>query len=436
MNLRNSFVNKKIFYIFLVILCFIFSFLFLLFIQPVVGDAIWNYGFSYNITNGMIPYKDFNLVITPLYSFLGSFFVKLFGNYLFSLHILSSLLITIMMVLLFNTIRWKSLILWPMVVFFAIPSYNLLSLFWVILILYLVYMKKDNDLVLGLVIGLLFLTKQNVGICLLIPGLYYSRSKVKYLLSFILPILLMLLYLISNNALYNFIDYCFLGLFEFSEENKLLGIQVIFEILILLFLFYKLVVNKFKTKEVFYILMFQVMAYPIFDAYHLCIALVPVVYYFIKDLKSIHIEIIWFCFVWLLFLFVTPYEIDVHYEKDFLFLTKNIGINLTEVESMIRKYTSNGEDYYFIGNAYPIKLYMGEKINKFDLLNNGNMGYNGSAKYIDEIDDNCRSNKCIFFVELNALNSKGAQLSKEIFNYVIDNYEKIDEYKNIGVYTD
>ena len=36
-------------------------------------DGLWNYGFSYAINLGEIPYNDFNMVVTPLYSFLFSF---------------------------------------------------------------------------------------------------------------------------------------------------------------------------------------------------------------------------------------------------------------------------------------------------------------------------------------------------------------------------
>ena len=51
----------------------------------------------YNINAGLIPYRDFNMVVTPLYSFIGAIFLKIFGNYLFSLHILDAILTGIMM---------------------------------------------------------------------------------------------------------------------------------------------------------------------------------------------------------------------------------------------------------------------------------------------------------------------------------------------------
>ena len=33
-------------------------------------DEIWNFNFARNIANGLIPYKDFNMVQTPLLPFI------------------------------------------------------------------------------------------------------------------------------------------------------------------------------------------------------------------------------------------------------------------------------------------------------------------------------------------------------------------------------
>ena len=32
----------------------------------ITNDEIWNYGFSYNLAPGLIPYKDFNIIQAPL----------------------------------------------------------------------------------------------------------------------------------------------------------------------------------------------------------------------------------------------------------------------------------------------------------------------------------------------------------------------------------
>ena len=47
------------------------------------NDLIWNYVFSYNIASNLIVYKDFNMVITPLYPFICGLVMKLLGNNFF-----------------------------------------------------------------------------------------------------------------------------------------------------------------------------------------------------------------------------------------------------------------------------------------------------------------------------------------------------------------
>ena len=54
------------------VLIIAFLFLAYLFITMIVNqlqnDEIWSYGFAHNIYKGLIPYKDFNLISTPLYT--------------------------------------------------------------------------------------------------------------------------------------------------------------------------------------------------------------------------------------------------------------------------------------------------------------------------------------------------------------------------------
>ena len=44
-------------------------------------------------------------------------------------------------------------------------------------------------------------------------------------------------------------------------------------------------------------------------------------------------------------------------------------------------------DYIEINTQSSIKLNLDIPINKYDIINNGNMGYNGSKNYIKEIDE-------------------------------------------------
>ena len=59
--------KKNILNIIKYIILFIIFFSFFLFFSSGDADVIWNYGFSHAIRIGEIPYKDFNMIITPLY---------------------------------------------------------------------------------------------------------------------------------------------------------------------------------------------------------------------------------------------------------------------------------------------------------------------------------------------------------------------------------
>ena len=87
------------------LLYFILTLCFSSFLFPLHnGDEIWNYGFSYNISVGLIPYKDFSMLQTPLYFYIGSIFIKIFGSYLISVHVFDAVFISLIMLLLYDMI--------------------------------------------------------------------------------------------------------------------------------------------------------------------------------------------------------------------------------------------------------------------------------------------------------------------------------------------
>ncbi len=94
-------------------------------------------------------------------------------------------------------------------------------------------------------------------------------------------------------------------------------------------------------------------------------------------------------------------------------------------------------DYQFIisPESYFIKLYSNMKINKFDLLLNGNMGYDGSFKTIKRIDNICKSNRCIFYVKKEMLFDDGDQFNIDIYNYPANKYNFIYSNSYFNVYS-
>ena len=43
-------------------------------------DEMWIYNFSRCIANGLLPYKDISMIITPLFSMIGAVILKIFGD--------------------------------------------------------------------------------------------------------------------------------------------------------------------------------------------------------------------------------------------------------------------------------------------------------------------------------------------------------------------
>ena len=107
----------KLLYVLLFILIFVVTFCYTYFISFLNLDEIWNYGFSYNISCGLVPYHDFNMLQTPLLLFLGSIFITIFGNHLWSVHIFNSLLISFMMLVMYKINGKKMFILYPIILY-------------------------------------------------------------------------------------------------------------------------------------------------------------------------------------------------------------------------------------------------------------------------------------------------------------------------------
>lgn len=69
--------NKNLKVIIKYVLLFFTFLIFTLIISPMNIDEIWNYGFSYNIYKGLVPYRDFNMVLTPFYPMFMSLFLHI-----------------------------------------------------------------------------------------------------------------------------------------------------------------------------------------------------------------------------------------------------------------------------------------------------------------------------------------------------------------------
>ena len=438
-------MKKK--YIILFLIVFLLTFIFGFFFYSIYIDEVWNYGFAYSISKGLIPYKDFNMIITPLYPFLLSFFINLFGNYLYSMYIFNSLIASLIFIIMFKKIKYKSLIIYPLVLFIIGLGYNLFAIFLALLIVMLCkYKYKYTNVILGILVSFLFLTKQNIGFVFLIPLFFYSKSFKDFILrlfSFSVPILLFLVYLEFNGALYNFIDYCFLGLFDFASKN-IMYFLIWLWLPIVFYLIYKLFKSKFIDEECMYVLCFQMMAYPLFDIFHFNISFILFIFYFLgkvnlnKFKQSIYV-ILSFLFLICLTIFSFNGFVYGSRKSSFLYmrlLGNNVENGILELEDYVYSnlylFDNDFDNFYIFDDlSYLIKLDMNLQIGKYDLINNGNMGYRGENNIIEKLEEKCSNNSCMFVLPKNEVDN---QINKSILKYVKDNYIKINNINIFDIY--
>lgn len=430
---------KKLYKYITFIILFILFLLFNLIISPLNLDEIWSYGFSYNIANGLIPYKDFNMVITPFYPILMALLLKINHSILF-FHIINVLIPTSILFIAHKLIKEKVFIILPLLIFplnITFPNYNI---FLLLLFIILIYLEKNNksDLIIGLILGLIFLTKHTVGLFLIPVSLYYLKDKKKIfkrLITFLIPVIICIVYLLITNSFNRFIDLCILGLFDFGKGNS--SFNIFFYITILLLVILLLLIKDNKKIDYYYLLTFISICIPLFDLYHVQIYLIAyLIILFMNSNKLFKPKLIGITlFIGLLSIYIIKCNFNIKYYPnklnlfEYKYIGKNSINNTNEVIKYMNKYNNK---VMFIGpNAYYYKLITKERINDLDLINTGNFGYNGSNKLLKKVKD--LDKDYVFFVNKNEI-GYGKQTDQKLIKYIIKNYKKIDEISSYNIY--
>lgn len=439
-------MKKNILTFFKYLSCFLFFLLLFTVIcnDLVPYDFIWNYGFSHAIRIGEIPYLDFNTISTPLYSFIMAFFLLFWDNF-FMFLITQSLLCTLFVSLLFkylNKLAWFILLILSFPLFKAfIGTYNFLAL---ILILFLLILetKKKSDLKIGIVLGLLILTKHSIGGVALITNLLFLKDIKRILkrsFGVFLPCLVFFIYLLLTKSLYKFIDLCFIGLFDFQANNgnifNILGIISI--ILIIL-----LIIKYFKTKDIkiSYVIASYFLAFPLFDFYHFSMFLAIFILYFIKDtnLNEVYIKKLSIIILLIVLTFNILIRIDTYKQLHFLKLNRFEYYLVKDYEKekfhkLLKKYQEK-ENTIIVGNhAMIIDIISNRKITYFDITLKGNYGYKGTEKMITKIDN---LKDVYFFIDMQSLLKclDKTQLDYKLLTTIIKTSKLVDKVDSYNIY--
>ncbi|MBQ8299091.1 MAG: glycosyltransferase family 39 protein [Clostridia bacterium] len=273
-------------------------------------DLTWCFHISQKVANGDLLYSEISTVVTPLYFWFGAIFIKIFGNSLISMNIFGGVVWGIIATTLYNilkiTVDKRNYLFLPLFAIFllrysaviSMTNYNSFAVMWWLIAIFLEIKRelneKDNKEILynvsiGLVLGITFFSKQNIGFFAVVTTgaisifkwILNKKNTIKEILSkmlgFFVVMLVMLIYFIFTNTFSFFIDFCFGGLLEFGTENvkhkfivKYVALAVILTLAIITAIKKK---DKILMIEVMAQIAFCGLSYPLPNDYHVILSL-------------------------------------------------------------------------------------------------------------------------------------------------------------------
>ena len=289
-------------------------------------DEVWVFNSARNIANGLLPYRDFNLVTTPGLPILCGIFLKAFGTEMIVMRVLASILNATIMLYVYKIldileIKKDYMLIILAMIFSLFVKYFCIDYNFIVLLIALVLLKNElksykdsnnlfkydakKEAFLGILAGISIAMKQTTGICLSIVFASYKILAVRNItdlkiflkifltriFAVIIPVSILIAYLVYNGIIYDFIDYAFLGIKEFKNSIpyytlfkgnlSFLAVIVPFGIIVA---FYKAIKEKntILTILVSYSISTIIVIYPISDEIHFLIggtiAIILVIY--------------------------------------------------------------------------------------------------------------------------------------------------------------
>lgn len=454
-------------------------------------DELWNFQNIYKMYNGFQIYKDANVIDTPLFFWLGELLFKIFDANFFIFRFYNILImVTIYLVtyLIFKELKIPKKVsiicILALIVYknFGMTliqaNYNTMALMFC-LIGILINMKKykSNSIYQGIIVFLIFCTKQNIGIYYGIGLFFYElinynkfRIKIKNLLKefFIFAVFLtiLILYFYINNNLYNLISYTVLGIREFAKENILIeyssfiAMLSIISINLILTRFFtkskKVKLNEIEKQNLILFNCFSIplvlIMFPIFNMAHYLIGIhisLILFIYLIKiiinriDLKinpkiissaalvgciiTITISSVYF-YSWNTTINSESYEVDKNSPFYGGIITKELIDNISNIVSYIK---NEEENVIVLSSKAALYMVPAKRSNgMMDLPFKGNLGKDGEKGLIKTI-ENMTNIKILIENDDSKLIY---QESKRVRQYIIDNMQKIGEIEEFDIY--
>ena len=475
-------------------------------------DEVWNYNTANAFAMGLIPYKQVSMITTPLLPMINSIFLKIVFNGIITYRVLMGIVFALIVLFIYLIIRElssKKLLSYICAFFIGtllinkfLLDYNYLFLLIVLMIAFLEVrdLKKNenfnfnHNLCVGLLTGLAFLTKQTIGLLLIIVVIFevfIYMKKIGFDLKFtkfikligvrifgmMIPITMFLIYLGVNGAFNDFINYAIKGVKEFSNSipyyrlfdsnDKVVSIISRLFIIVYIPLFITFILECVKNKKmkdelmniyVLAICSIPVIAiiYPISDDFHLIVAsvfaLIVVAYLFILVLKKIDgfikIDIFYkkLLLIGILFIIILIsfknliIERNINVKENVLvpfkhyegiYVPEYLSKRISDVTDKVRAYSNSGRESIIVdAEAAIYDIVLNRYKKNYDMLLIGNIGENGVEKIINEIKD---SHNVYYFVK-NPQYALNWQLPEDIVDYIRNNLKYHETVSVFDVY--
>lgn len=475
-------------------------------------DEAWNYNTANAFAMRLIPYKQVSMITTPLLPMINSIFLKIVFNGIITYRVVMGIIFALIVLFIYLIIRElsnKRLLSYICAFFIGtllinkfLLDYNYLFLLIVLMIAFLEVrdLKKNenfnfnHNLCVGLLTGLAFLTKQTIGLLLIIVVIFevfiymkkigFDLKLTKFIkligvriFGMMIPITMFLIYLGFNGDFNDFINYAIKGVKEFSNSipyYRLLNstdykIAIISRLFIIVYgsLFITFILecvknNKLKDELInIYVLAFcsiPVIAiiYPISDDFHLIVAsvyaLIIIAYLFILVLKKIDgfikIDIFYkkLLLIGILFIIILIsfknliIERNINVKENVLvpfkhyegiYVPEYLSKRISDVTDKIRAYSNSGRESIIVdAEAAIYDIVLNRYKKNYDMLLIGNIGENGVEKIINEIKD---SHNVYYFVK-NPQYALNWQLPEDIVDYIRNNLKYHETVSVFDVY--
>lgn len=488
-------LSKKITYICMALSIFLISASYIL-PRPLNNlDEIWNYNFANCIVKGLIPYRDFNMLQMPLTPMIEAIFLKIFGNEMFITRILAIFLITGIAILIMEIINKltekkifgyiSAILLLHITREYITIDYNYMVLLFTLIITLQEIKNKENllkfsakkDFITGIIAGLAIISKQSTGMILAVTLIGYKillvRNKKEFteflkkssinILGILIPVTIMMIYIISNNALNDFIDYTILGIKTFENKisyiNLLKEEQLFFRIMSILApitLITSLVYSSIKRSEEVLILSsfgisLMAVTFPISDLVHfsigMIISVILIIYLIFKAIRKINIKelvkvfeesfIKVFCTILAIIMTcfsikdISTYILDAgNYQELNHFKYIQVSKNFTNQVKEVQNYILQNENVYILDAEAAVYMIPIDKYNKnYDMFLKGNLGSKGEKGQIESLNDR---NKILLIK--NESYTRNWQNPEKVRQYITNNMTKKGEILFFDIY--